>query len=79
MAQRPPTPEERKHPLSAEEREELFRLLGELVGAIHRLSSSQARALMNVDDRIRENELSADDLGALREIEKEYKGAAQKK
>lgn len=81
MAQRAPTQEQPgpPPPLTQEERKEIFHLLGELSAAIHRLSTTQVRTVMGVDDHIRKNELSGRDLDALRAVQQQYQAASGKK
>ena len=54
--------------MTQEERLELLDLLSGLLRSIHRLSSHQVMAVMDIDDRVRRDTLTGDDLLRLREI-----------
>ncbi len=57
--------------LTQEERRELLDLLSALLRSIHRLSSPQGIAVMDIDDRVRRDMLADEDLLRLREISRQ--------
>lgn len=56
-------------PLDKEEEKELSALLSRLLGTIHRLTPQQTQAVMDVDEHMRREELTHEDLEVLRSIE----------
>ena len=57
--------------LTQEGRRELLNLLSALLRSIHRLSSPQVIAVMDIDDRVRRDMLADEDLLRLREISRQ--------
>lgn len=51
------------------QRSELVQLLSAIMRRIHRLSSRQVRTVMDIDDRMRHDMLSVEDLDVLRSID----------
>ena len=56
--------------MKEDEKAELIDLFSELTGRIHRLSQSEAQALMDVDVRMSRSAITLQDLERLREIKK---------
>lgn len=65
------TPPRSEGALTQEGRRELLGLLSTLLRSIHRLSSPQVIAVMEIDDRVRRDMLTGEDLLRLREISRQ--------